>query len=58
MRDGIEKCFLKFLRLPRDLRGPAFFQGALLVHKERELGGESIEQFALLECGRTMRAAR
>ena len=54
MRDGIEKCFLQFLRLTRHLRGPALFQGAFLVHKKRELGGEGVEQFALLKRGRTI----
>ena len=52
MRNRIKKRFLKFLRLPRDLRGAAFFQGALLVYEERELRGKRVEQFSLLDCGR------
>src|SRR4029077_4147536 len=49
VRNGIEKRFLKFLRLTGDLRFAAFFQGAFFIYEECELGGESVEQFALLD---------
>src|ERR1700682_4836897 len=50
VRDRVEKCFLKFLRLAGDLRGPASFQSALFVDEESELRSKGVEQFALLKC--------
>src|SRR4029077_7523933 len=50
VRNGIEKRFLKFLRLTGDLRFAALFQRTFFVYEKRELGGESVEQFSLLNC--------
>ena len=49
MRDRIEKRLLKFFGLARNLGCAAFFQGALLVHEKRELRGESVQKFSLLD---------
>ena len=51
VRNRIEERLLQFLRLTRDLRRAALFQGALLVHEERELRGKGVEQLALLDRG-------